>query len=117
VGQGAVRLGILEPTFPQEAIENFVKIYTMMVEPLNYIAADLPPEALNKNGAYRWGFANLPKRVAKQAGQAALSQHFKTPLKEFTLLSRKLLGVFSLIDALKAEFDARPLARRYLLQE
>ncbi len=113
VKQGALDLRIMQADYPDEAQNSFAELCMMLIEPLNYDCATIPANALNAENGYRWNHSNLPKRVGKQAAKSAFSRHFSMPPKEFTFLSRKLLGVYSFIAALDAEFDGRDVIALY----
>ena len=70
--------------------------------------------AVNEQGQYRWKQSDLPSRVARQAARSAISRYFKVPPKEFVFLNRKLIGVYTFIAVLRAEFNGEPLLRTYL---
>lgn len=113
IKKGALDLQIMQSEYPDEVQESFAELCMMLIEPLNYECGDLPAGALNEKDGYRWNDSDLPKRVAKQAAKSAFSRYFSIPPKEFTFLSRKLLGVYSFIAALGAEFDGRDVIGRY----
>ncbi len=114
VKEGALAFGVMLPEFPDEVQLSFAEVCMALVEPLNYKAEDLPNGAVNEEGDYRWAHSELPKRVAKQAAKSAVTKHFTLPPKEFTFMSRKLLGVYSFISALDAEFNGRDIAASYI---
>lgn len=101
VVEGARELGILQPGMPEEVQTQFARVCMLMAEPL-------------LGGRYDWGQSDLPRRIAKQAARSALSKHFKAPPKAFTFMSRKLLGLFNLISALNADFDASEIVSAYV---
>ncbi len=111
---GAIALNMINPQHPDEVQTAFAQLCIAMIEPLNYHSESLPAGAVNQQQAYRWAHSKLPRRIAKQAAQAAYSKYFALPSGEFTLLSRKLLGVYSFIAALDAEFDGRHVMLPYL---
>jgi hypothetical protein len=69
---------------------------------------------VNDRGQYRWKQSDLPSRVARQAARSAISRYFKVPPKEFVFLNRKLIGVYTFIAVLNAEFNGEDLLREYL---
>lgn len=111
---GAVALNMMRDDYPDEVHESFAQLCIALVEPMNYEPEALPEGALNEQGVYRWQHSQLPKRVAKQAAKSAFSKYFAAPPKEFTFLSRKLLGVFSFIAVLDAEFNGKPVLERFV---
>jgi hypothetical protein len=104
----------MSDTFPAEVLNEFAQLCFKIIEPLNFVSDDLEEGQLNASGEYRWSQANLPKRIGKQAAKAAFSQYFAIPPKEFTFLSRKLLGVFAFISALDAEFNGHDMLVSYI---
>lgn len=112
--EGAIALNMIQPEYPEQVKISFAELCTGLVEPLNYDCEKLPASAFNKQQAYRWAHSNLPRRIAKQATKAAYSKYFAIPPREFTFLSRKLLGVYTFIAALDAEFDGREALAVYL---
>ena len=114
VQQGAIDLKIIKSEYPQEVQRSFADMCMMLVEPINYDDSNVPDSALNKHNEYRWSHSDLPRRVAKEATRSAFNKYFTIPPKEFTFLSRKLLGVYSFISALDAEFDGRDVIKRYI---
>ena len=106
--QGAIGLGIMQVEFPKDVKDDFYDLCRLLVEPF-YLSKQSSskecPEYLNNNNQYCWAKSELPKRAAKHAAKSALSKYFKVPPKEFTFLSRKLLGVYAFISALEAEFN------------
>ena len=45
---------------------------------------------------------------------SAISRYFKVPPKEFVFLNRKLIGVYTFIAVLNAEFNGEHLLKQYL---
>jgi predicted unusual protein kinase regulating ubiquinone biosynthesis (AarF/ABC1/UbiB family) len=105
VAKSLYDLGWLQPEYDEDAVNRFVDFSLLMLEPL-YAAEDLPKEYLNQQGKYCWGQSKLLKRVAKMAAGTTSSKHFTAPSKEFSMITRKLLGVFTFITVLNAEFNA-----------
>lgn len=103
--QGAIQLGIMQDVFPDEVKQDFYDLCLILVEPFHLSTSNPESEYLNTQGEYCWAKSALPKRAAKHAARSALSQYFSVPPKEFALLSRKLLGVYSFIAALDAQFN------------
>ena len=116
---GAIELGIMQTDYPQDVLDDFSELCKTIIEPLVY-DKDRDKDSLQKLGLlnkslhYCWGKSNLPKRAAKHAARSAVSKYFKVPPKEFAFLSRKLLGVFSFIAALNAEFDGREILEQFV---
>ena len=103
--EGAILLGLMQAEFPHTVHEDFYQLCLILVEPFHLHRSNPSSEFLNAQGAYCWAKSKLPRRAAKHAARSALSQYFAVPPKEFALLSRKLLGVYSFISALDAEFN------------
>jgi predicted unusual protein kinase regulating ubiquinone biosynthesis (AarF/ABC1/UbiB family) len=117
VKQGGIGLGLMQEDFPDEVHQDFAELCYLLVEPFVYQERGLTADTVNyvnSAGEYLWAESKLPKRAGKHAAKSALSKHFKVPPKEFTLLSRKLLGVYSFIAALQGEFNASEIAKRYI---
>jgi len=115
--EGAVGLAFLRDDFPQDVQDSFVKVAYKIIEPFDRRDdSDTPPEAISSTGTYGWGKSNLPERVARSGGSAALSRHFKIPPREFIFMTRKLVGVYTFLAVLDASIDAGPLLKTYLNQ-
>lgn len=113
--RGAVGLNFLRDDFPQDVQDSFVKVAYKVIEPFDRNKDnDTPKEALCDNGCYGWGRSNLPERVARSGGSAALSRHFKIPPREFIFMTRKLVGVYTFLSVLDSQIDAGPMLKSYL---
>ncbi len=106
-------LGCLRPDATEFARESFCDFCEMLLEPLAH-PSQLPAEYLNGKGQYCWGRSRLMQRVGRQAASSAATRHFATPSRDFTLIVRKLSGVFTFITVLNAEFNGYELAQRYI---
>ncbi|MCK5880992.1 MAG: hypothetical protein KAG18_03890, partial [Sinobacterium sp.] len=102
---GAIKLGLMQEVFPDDVKQDFYELCLILVEPFHLSSSNPESEFLNEKGDYRWSASALPKRAAKHAARSALGKYFTVPPKEFALLSRKLLGVYSFIAALDAQFN------------
>ena len=51
---------------------------------------------------------------AGRMARSAISRYFKIPPKEFVFLNRKLVGVYTFISVLDAEFNGQELLRNYI---
>lgn len=115
--EGAVGLNFLRTDFPQDVQDSFVKVAYKVIEPFDRNAdSDTPPEAIREDGCYGWGRSNLPERVARSGGSAALSRHFRIPPREFIFMTRKLVGVYTFLSVLDSQIDAGPMLKDYLQQ-
>ncbi|TVP61933.1 MAG: AarF/ABC1/UbiB kinase family protein [Halomonadaceae bacterium] len=115
--EGGIALRFMEREWPQEVLKRFGEVCMAVLEPLaRKEQLEMPPGALNENGDYRWKQSDLPNRIARQATRSAISRYFRVPPKEFIFLNRKLVGVYTFIAVLGAEFDGEPILRKYLLQ-
>ena len=114
VRQGAIRLGMMKEEYPEEVHKDFADLCYLLVEPFVHQHRQVPEGTLNEQGEYRWGNSDLPVRAAKFAAKSAMSKYFAIPPKEFAFLSRKLLGVYSFISALDAEFNPTGILDKYL---
>lgn len=111
---GGVRLGFMRYDWPQAVLDEFGKVCIDVLEPLSEDPAAYEGAVLNMRGEYCWAQSNLSNRVAKRAAISAISRYFKVPPKEFVFLNRKLVGVYTFIAVLKAEFNGRELLASYL---
>lgn len=108
-----VMLGCLQPNSSASAQQSFAQFCIAILEPLRP-PAELPASCLNERGEYCWADSKLVKRVGKQAATASLHKHFELPSAEFTLIARKLIGVFTFISVLRSEFNGHEIAARYV---
>lgn len=106
----SVKLGFMKAHYPEAVMDDFADIGMDILEPLKPRSERLPPEALS-DGAYDWYESQLPKRIAKRALAASLSKYFALPPKEFLYVMRKLMGVYTLIGALRGQFFGDHLLR------
>lgn len=113
IKQGAIDFGMMKLSYPEEVHQDFIGLCQLLVEPFTYHHGAPPVIAINEQGEYRFAHSDLPKRAVKYAARSALSKYFAIPPKEFAFLSRKLLGVYSFIAALEAEFDPQHLLDHY----
>ena len=74
----------------------------------------LPESALNSLGQYRWKHGDLPTRLPNNQTCSAFNRYFQIPPKEFVFLNRKLVGVYTFISVLDAEFNGAPIFERFL---
>lgn len=112
--QNAIALEFMRADYPKEVLENFADVAMEIIEPLAAHHRNAPDFALNAAGEYRWAQSNLPKRVAKKASQASLSKYFALPPKEFMFMNRKLMGVYSFVKTLSAEFNGGPFLKQHI---
>ncbi|MCG8518989.1 ABC1 kinase family protein [Marinobacter xestospongiae] len=117
VVEGGVQLRFMSRDWPEEVLQTFGEVCMSVLEPLQADRGQWPPEAVNGDGQYRWKQSDLPSRVARYAARSAISRYFRIPPKEFVFLNRKLIGVYTFIAVLCAEFNGEPLLRRYLYPE
>ena len=113
IRQAAIDFGMMKPEYPEEVHKDFSGLCKLLVEPFTYHHSDVPENAVNEKGEYCFISSDLPLRAAKYAAKSALSKYFAIPPREFAFLSRKLLGVYSFISALGAEFDPQPILDKY----
>lgn len=113
--QGGIGLNFLNRKFPQNVLDDFVNVSYQVIEPFADHSLYPPPSyAINADGKYCWKASNLPQRVALEAGKAAISKHFHVPPQEFVFLIRKLVGVYTFMAALDAQFNGGELIAPYL---
>jgi predicted unusual protein kinase regulating ubiquinone biosynthesis (AarF/ABC1/UbiB family) len=113
VREGSIAIGLMPDNAPNNVIASFMQVCRLIVEPFER-TRNLPPDAVNSRGAYRWGDTDLPMRVANTAARSALSTYFRVPPREIVFLHRRLAGVFIMMATLRAELNARPLMVEYL---
>jgi predicted unusual protein kinase regulating ubiquinone biosynthesis (AarF/ABC1/UbiB family) len=113
---GALALGFMRPEYPESVQRSFAEVCMGVIEPLVAARrrAGVPASALSAAGGYRWRESDLPTRIARRAARAAFSPHFTVPPREFVFLNRKLIGVYTFIAVLGAEFDGADLIERYM---
>ncbi|AOY88710.1 ABC transporter [Marinobacter salinus] len=111
---GGVKLNFMSRDWPREVLEKFGSVCMSVLEPLAKDQSHWPDYAVNGHGQYRWKQSDLPSRVARQAARSAINRYFRVPPKEFVFLNRKLIGVYTFIAVLHAEFNGEPLLRKYL---
>jgi predicted unusual protein kinase regulating ubiquinone biosynthesis (AarF/ABC1/UbiB family) len=114
VVDGGIKLNFMSRDWPNEVLDKFGSVCMSVLEPLSPNQSEWPDYALNDSGEYRWKQSDLPSRVARQAARSAISRYFKVPPKEFVFLNRKLIGVYTFIAVLNAEFNGEPLLKTYL---
>lgn len=112
--QGGIKLRFMDPDWPRPILERFGRVCMSVLEPLSGDNMEKPDYALNANGEYRWKQSDLPNRVAREATRSAISRYFRIPPREFIFLNRKLVGVYTFISVLEAEFNGEPILRKYL---
>lgn len=115
--EGGIELNFMSRSWPEEILKRFGEICMSVLEPLAENADHWPAHAVNDQGQYRWKQSDLPSRVARQAARSAINRYFQIPPKEFVFLNRKLIGVYTFIAVLNAEFNGEDLLRRYLYGE
>ncbi|MCK7543914.1 AarF/ABC1/UbiB kinase family protein [Marinobacter bryozoorum] len=111
---GGVRLHFMKREWPDEVLDKFAEVCMSVLEPLAPATRGWPDYAVNEQGQYRWKQSDLPSRVARDAARSAISRYFRVPPKEFVFLNRKLIGVYTLISVLRAEFNGESLLRAFL---
>ena len=99
--RGAEDIGLMSTDFPEPVLKAFAELCELIVEPF-------------RGSTYDWGASDLPRRVGEKIARNALTRHFRIPPREIVFLHRRLAGVFILLAALGARWDARPLLQRYL---
>lgn len=114
VMRGSLALGFVEPQYPEDVQRSFAEVCAGVIEPLVARRGSVPAAAIGPGGQYSWRGSDLPTRIAKRAAKAAFSPYFRVPPGEFLFLNRKLIGVYTFIAMLDAEFDGADLMERYL---
>ena len=103
--RGAIDLHFMRREWPDHVLQEFAEVCMAVLEPLDPQPRNLPEQALNAQGEYCWGRSELPTRIAKRAARSAFSRDFQIPPREFVFLNRKLVGVYTFIAVLHAEFS------------
>lgn len=98
--RGAAGIGVMPGDFPDDVREAFAELCEMIVEPFR--------------GPYDWGRSDLPRRVGDKIARNAMTRYMRIPPREIVFLHRRLAGVFFLVAALGAQWDARPVLERHL---
>lgn len=98
--RGAAGIGVMPGTFPEPIRQAFAELCEMICEPFR--------------GPYDWGRSDLPRRVGDKIARNAMTRYMRIPPREIVFLHRRLAGVFFLIAALGAQWDARPVLERHL---
>ncbi len=111
--RGAINLKFMKNDFPQEVLNDFADIAMEIIEPLSAHPEKNIGAVLNNSGQYCWKESNLPNRVAKRASQASMSKYFALPPKEFIFINRKLMGVYTFILVLNAQFNGGEYLKKY----
>lgn len=114
VRAGALALHFIEPQYPEEAQRSFAEVCASVIEPLSARGERIPAAARGAHGGYDWRGSDLPGRVARRAAKAAFSPYFELPPREFVFLNRKLIGVYTFISVLGAEFEGADIIERYV---
>lgn len=107
------QLGCLKSSASEEAQRSFAKFVEHVLEPLRG-PSRLPEEYLSASGKYCWKRSGLLTRAGKRATGSAATKHFAIPSPEFSLIVRKLTGVFTFISVLGAEFNGADIIQPYL---
>ncbi|MCP5161002.1 MAG: AarF/ABC1/UbiB kinase family protein [Hahellaceae bacterium] len=111
---GGIRLGFMQAHWPEKVLNEFGAVCMAVLEPMASEEVTIPDFALNAQGAYRWKHSDLPTRIAKRAALSAINRYFRIPPKEFVFLNRKLVGVYTFVSVLDAEFNGRNILLPYL---
>lgn len=98
--RGSAGIGVMPAEFPAPVREAFVDVCELIVEPFR--------------GRYDWGASDLPQRVGEKIARNAMSRYLRIPPREIVFLHRRLAGVFFLIAALGADWDAGPVLQAHL---
>lgn len=114
VQRGALELRFIRPEYPEHVQRSFAEVCAGVIEPLVCRPGNVPEGALNAAGQYRWRHSDLPSRIASRAAKAAFSPYFRVPPQEFVFLNRKLIGVYTFIAVLDAEFNGADILEKYL---
>lgn len=67
-----------------------------------------------RSESFDWGATTLPDELVPIATEMVMSASIETPPHEFIFLDRKVLGLFSLLRSLRANFNVKAIAEEYL---
>ncbi|WP_097460884.1 ABC1 kinase family protein [Mangrovitalea sediminis] len=112
--RGGIALHFMRREWPEPVLKRFGEVCMAVLEPLARSDVPKPDFALNEAGQYRWRHSELPTRIARQATRSAISRYFRIPPREFVFLNRKLVGVYTFISVLGAEFNGEPILEKFL---
>ena len=98
--RGAAGIGVMPSDFPAPVREAFVELCELIVEPFR--------------GPDDWAASDRPRRVGEKIARNTMTRYMRIPPREIVFLHRRLAGVFFLIAALGAQWDARPVLERHL---
>jgi predicted unusual protein kinase regulating ubiquinone biosynthesis (AarF/ABC1/UbiB family) len=121
--EGGIALEFMKRDWPDEVLNQFGQVCMAVLEPLvprgaSKVAGSNPTDGGDQwygpDDKYSWYDSDLPTRIAKRAARSALNRYFKIPPKEFVFLNRKLVGVYTFISVLHAEFNGESLLKEYI---
>lgn len=115
--RGGIALRFMRQDWPDSVLKRFGEVCMAVLEPLSREDVPKPDYAVNEQGQYRWRQSDLANRIARQATRSAVSRYFRIPPREFVFLNRKLVGVFTLISVLGAEFNGQPVLEKFIYPE
>jgi len=112
--QGALALGLMTPDDGPRLRKAMLELCLSFTEPFG---PPTPASAhlFTREGCYRWGDSDLPKRAIRIGSEWALAAGLRSPPREMVFLDRKLGGMFFFLATLKAVVNARPLVESYVL--
>ena len=113
VQEAAIELDFIKAEYPDDVRQSFTEVCAGIIEPLVFDPQSVPGSALNDEGEYKWKDSDLPTRIAKRAAKSSFSRYFRIPPKEFLFLNRKLIGVYTFIAVLDAQFNGGSILQPY----
>ncbi len=114
VQAAAITLNFIKADYPEDVRQSFTEVCAAIIEPLIFDPKVMSGNALNEHGEYKWKDSNLPSRIAKRAAKSSFSRYFRIPPKEFLFLNRKLIGVYTFIAVLDAQFNGASILQPYV---
>jgi len=114
VQTAAITLDFIKADYPEDVRQSFTEVCAAIIEPLIFDPKVMSGNALNEHGEYKWKDSNLPTRIAKRAAKSSFSRYFRIPPKEFLFLNRKLIGVYTFIAVLDAQFNGASILQPYV---
>ncbi len=113
VQAATIALDFIKADYPEDVRQSFTEVCAGIIEPLVFEPDTVPAYALNEQGQYKWRDSDLPTRIAKRAAKSSFSRYFRIPPKEFLFLNRKLIGVYTFIAVLDAQFNGSNILQPY----
>jgi predicted unusual protein kinase regulating ubiquinone biosynthesis (AarF/ABC1/UbiB family) len=102
--RSAIEFGLLIPDDAEGFKRKFCELAALITEPFQVPVGDF----------YDFASNDLPRRVARKAGELVLLSKLRAPPRELVFLDRKMGGMFVFLSVLKARLKTKDLLRHYL---